>query len=513
MAWIAGALFAGCSKATPVDGGEAQGPAPTSAAEARRIFDAPPRGHADHLGHTLTAPSVGFRRPGELLFAAGGGFRWVETKLPEADNQKRDPVELFGLQPRRTGPAGERALLRLASTQPADRFGYALAFAPGLLGSADRADLAVGAPRGPQEAQAAGAARRYLERGAVYLFAAGDFDRDPDGAALRSDRARLVVRGDRDGERLGMALLAAGDLDGDGTADLVVGAPGGPRAASDGGGRVLLLSGARLRGIAALGARAVDLSDGLLGARELARGAPGEGLGIALASRPGALLAGGLEAHFDPELDRWVATAGEGRGFGLWLDLDPAGEVESARRLVGGAPLSRLGQSLVFWESPDGPVALVGAPFEPAADGLEVGAVFAFGADGGLRWRLEGDQELARFGFALAVVGDGAAVAVGEPDAGGAGRTLADVTEEGAAFRRGRVRLFALGDLGGQAPAETLAAWVGEGPRDHLGFALADGGPLSAGEPGLHVLAGALAWPFTPATEQGRVYLLHAPRP
>jgi len=510
VAWIAGALVAGCSEPPAPDGGAAGGPAPNSAAAARRIFDAPPRGQADHLGHTLTAPSTGFRRPGEPLFAAGGGFRWVETKLPEADNQKRDPVELFGLEPRRTGPAGERALLRLASTEPADRFGYALAFAPGLLGSADRADLAVGAPRGPQAAGPRGSARRYLEMGAVHLFAAGDFDRDPDGAALRSDRARLVVRGDREGERLGMALLAPGDLDGDGTADLVVGAPGGPRAGADGGGRVLLISGARLRGIAALGAREVALSDGLLDARQLARGAPGEGLGIALAARPGALLTSGLEAHFDPDLDRWVATAGDGRGFGLWLDLDPTGEVQSARRLVGGAPLSRLGQCLVFWESPEGPIALVGAPFDRAADGLEVGAVLAFDAAGGQRWRLEGDQELARFGFALAVVGDGAAVAVGEPDAGGAGRTLDEVSQDGSAFRRGRVRLFELGDA---APSRTLASWVGEGPRDHLGFALADGGPLSRGEPGLHVLAGALAWPFTPATEQGRVYLLHAPRP
>lgn len=123
-----------------------------------------------------------------------------------------------------------------------DLFGAALCFVPDLNGDG-RDELAIGAP-------AAGTTGR------VFLFFGSALDESAETArrpALSS--ADVILQGSRDHGRFG-ASLASGDIDGDGRADLIVGAPG-CRASDTAGfaGSVALFSGVDLAGAtsAALG--------------------------------------------------------------------------------------------------------------------------------------------------------------------------------------------------------------------------------------------------------------------
>ncbi len=79
-------------------------------------------------------------------------------------------------------------------------------------------DLAVGAPEADSQDGSDD------DVGAVYVFS---WAADPDpNAANGIDQAVMTLRGERPGDRLGSSLAAGGDLDDDGTEDLVLGAPG-----------------------------------------------------------------------------------------------------------------------------------------------------------------------------------------------------------------------------------------------------------------------------------------------
>ncbi len=119
--------------------------------------------------------------------------------------------------------------------EPGDRAGYAVA----QIGDFDGdgfGDVAIGAPLAGEDG-----------RGAVYILFGRDHD-IPDEVALRGEggRSMSVLFGGTAGDRLGISLAAAGDVDGDGYDDLLIGATGLDGAAPDTGGAYLLFGGSRL---------------------------------------------------------------------------------------------------------------------------------------------------------------------------------------------------------------------------------------------------------------------------
>ncbi len=145
-----------------------------------------------------------------------------------------------------------------------DRTGLALA----LIGDFDGdgfADLAIGAPEAGGDA-----------RGALHILF-GDGGRLPDLVQLAGGDRVVTLEGSAAGDRLGTSLAAAGDVNGDGLADLVVGAIGVDGGGADSGAAYVLLGGARpAEGpIEALPADRLLRIDGLEAGDELGRSVAG----------------------------------------------------------------------------------------------------------------------------------------------------------------------------------------------------------------------------------------------
>ena len=115
------------------------------------------------------------------------------------------------------------------------------------------ADLIVGSYRGDYVGESAGAA--YL----VFGKASGIGRRDGTGRVLDLSRLAeadgMIIRGDGPGDRAGLSVSGAGDVNGDGYADLLVGAPLGDDGGTDAGAAYLVFGKASGTG------RVLDLSD------------------------------------------------------------------------------------------------------------------------------------------------------------------------------------------------------------------------------------------------------------
>lgn len=196
-----------------------------------------------------------------------------------------------------------------------DLFGAALCFIPDLNGDG-LDELAVGAPN------AAGAGR-------VFVF----FGSRPDENSVSERRpalaaADVILQGATNDGRFG-AALAAGDVDGDGLADLIVGAPGCPASDASGfAGSVAWFSGDDLAGTDAPQSAHAATDP----ATELADTAPTHRPRLLLASRARDLWTGQLPAD---RFGHSLAVAGD-------LDGAPGAEILVGAPQVDPAVLSRL---------------------------------------------------------------------------------------------------------------------------------------------------------------------------
>jgi hypothetical protein len=143
----------------------------------------------------------------------GDGFADVAIAAPGHDSQTGEVRVYFGPAPDPAAPD-----LILAGGAAGDFFGQQVAFA-GDVDADGFADLVVGAPFEVEGTE---------RHGAVYLFrgrAAGVVSPAPDE----------IVQGSGEGQQFGGALAAAGDVNGDGFDDVIVGAPAPPPAPALGG--------------------------------------------------------------------------------------------------------------------------------------------------------------------------------------------------------------------------------------------------------------------------------------
>ncbi len=386
--------------------------------------------------------------------------------------------------------AGGELLHSLVGPADGDRFGAAVVGLGDLDGDG-RADFALGAPlsarNGPGSGQAwvisgrSGSVLHELvgpttsEQFGASLAGLGDVDGDgvPDFAVGSprhgGSRGRVSVfsgasgtllwsaTGGNGGARFGAALANVGDVDGDGAADLAVGAPFA-NGAGTAAGRVELRSGAS-------GALLLTFD-----------GAPFDLLGTALAA------AGDADGDGVPDL--WIGAplgdVGHFNAGSAWLR---SGRDGAALLGVHGA---EIGAQLGQWISrigdldgdgrPDVLVSSVGAD----SGGIDAGRVeVRSGADGGLLWRRDGRRPGAGMGPVAGIGdldGDGRPeFLVGDPERGDGGARAGRVL-----LVRGRV------DAGGRE-------LVGRADDDGFGAALAslgdidgDGIPdFAIGAPGL----------------------------
>lgn len=298
-----------------------------------------------------------------------------------------------------------------------------------------RADVVVGAPEYNNGES---------KEGAVFLFY---------GASIvgLTDAPDWAFYGGQADANLG-ASVSSGDVNGDGYSDLIVGAPGyveatvaegaafvfygGPDGPADTPDRILLGGGANARFGAAVGAGDVNGD----GCDDVVVGAPGfDGVG-------GAFLYAGSDTTGLRSVASWTASGAQADG-------------EFGSAVAGGGDVNGDGYGDV----------LVGAPGQ-GGDLAGAGAAFLFcGGPGGLeatpRWSTSGNQEQEQFGAAVAMAGD--VNDDGYDDAAiGAPRFDNDQAIEGGVF------LF----HGARFGLWPFASWRAEGDKADTRFGSAVGG-------------------------------------
>jgi hypothetical protein len=402
--------------------------------------------------------------------------------------------------------------LRIDGAAAGDALGTAVAPAGDVDGDG-LADILVGAPgHGEGGAGAAYVVRGRRDAGAVDLAA--------DGSALET------VTGAAAGDALGTAVAGLGDTDGDGVADLGLGAPGSSLGGK-GGGAVLVVHGLRAGGVVDAGALGVDgwsvagpegAGAGL--AVAAAGDVDGDGLGDVALGAPNFIMdnkavgaafvvrgrAGGaaldLAALGAP--DAWRFTGHAGDLFGA--NVANAGDVDGDGHpdLIVGAPFAapggkeRAGSAFVLFSGAAGPQAVAVGDALPPAQGL----------------RIDGANPGELTGAAVRGLGDvdgdrSADVVVTAPFAGALGRDEAGVAY---VIRAGRAA-----DPKGKDPVVVTTSGlgaagfrvVGPGKQARLYSATAGGDLDGDGAPDL--LLGAVA-PGGKASGGG-AYAVFAPQP
>jgi hypothetical protein len=317
------------------------------------------------------------------------------------------------------------------------RLGWAVA-GPGDVDGDGVADLAAGAPFDPVGSVQVGSVR-------VWSGASGS--------------VLLVIPGDGALDHFGWSLAPGGDVDGDGRADLVAGAPDSDQGAADGG-LVRVVSG----------------KDGAI-LFQMLGWAAGEHLGSGVA--------GGADLDLDGMADvaaaAWLASVNGAASGRVEVRSPKNGALILA--LVGSAAGDRLGAALAL------PGDCDGDGFGDVAAGADQGAGTGAGyvravssATGAALWTAAGTASGERFGAALAAIGDVDLdgfpdVAIGAPRAWVAGERRGSVRV--VSGRTGATLHTLTGSLAGE---EFGAALSGAGDLDQDGVAdLWVGSPLGGG--------------------------------
>jgi hypothetical protein len=291
--------------------------------------------------------------------------------------------------------------------------------------------------------------------------------------------------GETSGDTFGISLAAAGDVNGDGYVDLLVGANGYDEVPADNAGKAYAFLGGP-KGPQATAAWSVV----------------GESAGDQL----GRALSGAGDIDGDGYADVLIGApwfeAGDQRGF-AYLYRGSAGGLEVAYDLYafGEADGDLFASALAGAGDVNGDGfadMLAGAPAYPA--GTNQGKAYAFyGYASRMRiddsWSPSGDAEGNQFGYAVAGAGDVNAdgysdVLVGEPDYG--------TNDEG------RVQLF----LGSDAGLDHFPDWTvtGEGVGNRFGYAVAGAGDVN-GDGYADVIVGARGHPA--GSSRGKVYVYY----
>ena len=316
---------------------------------------------------------------------------------------------------------------RVAAAFQADGVGFGAAVgAVGDLDGDGRPDLLVGAPADP--------AGGGPDAGSVHALS----------AELR-DPALFHLHGDAPEDEWGFAVAGLGDVDGDGTSDLLIGAPRSDAGALDGGAGFVI--------------------SGRTGVRLL--GLPGTGGGDQL----GFAVAGSVDADGDGTADLLLGAPNLDQG-GLVnrgaLQVSSGASGAPLQLLLGDSAGDRLGWSAAGPGDLDGDGRgdfLAGIPGEDA-NGPNSGAVRLYsGQAGNVLFTVAGDQSGDALGFALAGVGD--VDGDGTPD-WIAGAHLADAGAPDA----GLARVFS------GATAAALFTFTGDAAGDQAGEAVAGAGDL-----------------------------------
>ncbi len=417
----------------------------------------------------------------------GDGFDDLVAGAPRWSGGEADEGRIWVYHGSAGGP-GAAAAWAVESDVAGARFGEVVGTAGDANGDGF-ADLFAGAPR-----FSGGEA----EEGAAFVYFGGSGT--PGGP--------WTYQPDQPGARAGSSIAAAGDLNGDGRADLVVGLERWSGPESEEGRALAFLgtagglgaapywshelnqAGARLGVVATAGdANGDGFSDLLLGAPGFDGGQPGAGaafLFYGAGDAPATQVAWSAQAAGGWELfGQSVAPAGDvdGDGFGDVIVGDPsflgsggtaiglaalypgspAGPSATPSWTASGLPGSGFGISVSGAGDVDGdgyPDVIVGAS-DHSNPLLREGAAFLFrGGPAGLgaaaAWSVEGEQAGARLGWSVAGAGDlngdgFADVAIGAPDHTPEGST--------SLLYAGRVRVF----HGGPGGLGALPAWTRDG--------------------------------------------------
>jgi hypothetical protein len=313
-------------------------------------------------------------------------------------------------------------LFELTSSDPTEQFGASVC----ILGDVDgdgHADFAVGAPEWSGGPIAAGQVRVFSGADASLLF---------------------TLTGDSQADRIGYSLATAGDVDGDGFPDLIAGAPDSSTSGAHAGlarvysgrtGAILYTfygsSAGDGLGIAVAGAGDVDgdgHADLIVGAWEIGGSASQLGYARIFSGSSGSIL---HEFHGDGHLDHFgvsVAGIGDFDGDGLPdvavgasendVNGNNAGMIRvfsgatgtALRTLRGSGPDAHFGSSIASLGDLDGdqrPELVVGAPGETVSNDTQAGTARLFrSSDAAVFEVFRGDSAYDYFGSPLAAVGD-----------------------------------------------------------------------------------------------------------